>query len=395
MTLQMHRPVADIAIQDSIASIAPHEWNRLCGDDPFIRHEFLNALHETGCASADTGWAPCYVILREHGALAGAMPLYRKSHSYGEYVFDWAWADAYHRHGLRYYPKLISAVPFTPVNGRRVLANTAERRRALLLAALELARDSRASSLHSLFPIAHDAAEMREHGLMMRCGVQFHWRNQGYPDFAAFLATFNHAKRKKIRQERRYVREAGIEFRWFTGSEITDALWIFFNRCYRTTYQLHHSTPYLNLDFFRAIGRTMSENIVLVVALRGQRPIASSLNIHNGTKLCGRYWGTIEYHPALHFETCYYQVIEFCIAHGIARFEGGAQGKHKIARGLLPVETRSTHWLAHPQFSAAIGEFLEREADDMSNYVDELGEHSPYKRVMPDPETHSDTYTPG
>lgn len=372
-------PVVEVC--DSIAAIPAHEWNRLAGDDPFLRHEFLNTLHETGCASADAGWAPSYLILREQDALAGAMPLYLKTHSYGEYVFDWAWADAYHRHGLRYYPKLLNAVPFTPVGGKRLLANTAGQRRLLLAAALELARVSGASSLHCLFPPAAEGAEMRDFGLMLRHGVQFHWQNQAYADFDGFLATLNHDKRKKIRQERRRVRDAGISFEWFTGSVITDAQWVFFNRCYRETYRQHRSTPYLSLDFFRAIGRLMPENIVLIIASRERRPIAASLNIYNGQRLCGRYWGALEYHPALHFETCYYQVIEFCIANGIICFEGGAQGEHKIARGLLPVETRSAHWLAQPQFAAAIEDFLKREQRGMSIYLDELSERSPFKQA--------------
>ena len=368
-----------VEVRDSIAAIPARDWNRLAGDDPFLRHEFLHALHETGCAGADTGWAPCYLTLHEQGALAGAMPLYLKTHSYGEYVFDWAWADAYHRHGLSYYPKLLNAVPFTPVAGRRLLANTGERRRLLLGAALELARESRASSLHCLFPPPGEAAEMQECGLLLRRGVQFHWRNRDYADFDAFLATLNHDKRKKIRQERKRVRDAGISFEWFAGGAITDALWVFFNRCYRETYRQHHSTPYLSLDFFSAIGRAMPENILLIVAAREGQPVAASLNIHNGQRLCGRYWGALEHHPALHFETCYYQVIDFCIARGIASFEGGAQGEHKIARGLLPVETHSAHWLAQPQFAAAIGDFLQRETRGISAYVDELGDHSPFK----------------
>ncbi len=372
-----------VEVRDSIAAIPAGDWNRLAGADPFLRHEFLNALHETGCASADTGWSPCYLVLREQGALAGAMPLYLKTHSYGEFVFDWAWADAYHRHGLDYYPKLLSAVPFTPVTGPRLLAATPERRQLLIAGALELAKETRASSLHSLFPPAEQAAELAACGLLLRHGVQFHWRNDAYADFDDFLASLNHDKRKKIKQERRRVRDAGISFERFAGDAITDGLWVFFNRCYRETYRQHHSTPYLSLDFFRAIGRSMPENIALIVALRGGQPIAASLNIHNGERLCGRYWGALEYHPALHFETCYYQVIEFCIAHRIATFEGGAQGQHKMARGLLPVETSSAHWLAHPQFAAAIEEFLQREKRGVSIHLDELSERTPFKRVRP------------
>jgi len=383
----MKTPGSVIEVRDSLAAIPAHDWNRLAGDDPFLRHEFLHALHESGCAGAATGWTPHFLILREDGRLAGAMPLYLKVHSYGEYVFDWAWADAYRRHGLRYYPKLLNAVPFTPVSGQRLLAAHSGQRRLLLGAALQLAREAGTSSLHCLFPPAAQAAEMRDGGLMLRNGVQFHWRNHGYADFDGFLATLNHDKRKKIRQQRRRVRDAGISCECFAGSAVTDALWGFFNRCYRETYRQHRSTPYLNLDFFRAIGRLMPENILLIVAMRGSQRIAASLNIHNEQRLCGRYWGALEYHPALHFEACYYQVIEFCIAHGIASFEGGAQGEHKIARGLLPVETHSAHWLAHPQFAAAVEDFLQRESRGIAAYVDELGERSPFKSNGSEPAT--------
>jgi predicted N-acyltransferase len=376
----MTAAVPAIEICASIAGVATAEWNALSGDDPFLRHEFLDSLHASGCASAETGWAPQYLLLREDGVLTGAMPLYLKMHSYGEYVFDWAWADAYQRNGLPYYPKLLNAVPFTPVGGRRLLAGTPYRRELLLAAALELARGSGASSLHSLFPPADEAAEMNAAGMMLRHGVQFHWRNAGYSDFEGFLATLNQVKRKKIRQERRRVRDAGIAFEWFDGPAITDEMWIFFNRCYRETYRLHHSTPYLNLEFFRKIGRRMPQNIALLVATRDGKRIAASLNIHNGNRLCGRYWGSLEYHPALHFEACYYQVIEFCIARGISTFEGGAQGEHKIARGLLPVETCSAHWLAHPRFAAAVEEFLARERQNVSQYMGELAERSPYRQ---------------
>lgn len=378
----MKSPPATVEIADSIASIGASDWNRLAGDDPFLSHQFLNALHATDCASAASGWHPCYALLREGGKLAAAMPLYLKSHSYGEYVFDWAWANAYHHNGLDYYPKLLNAVPFTPVTGRRLLADTLERRRLLLDAAFRLLRETRASSLHCLFPTPEQAGEMRVADMLLRHGVQFHWRNRDYPDFDAFLATMNHAKRKKIRQERRYVRDAGITFEWLDGNAISERQWQFFYRCYCGTYRRHGSTPYLNLDFFQTIGRDMPANILLVVALRDGQPIAASFNIHNGKRLCGRYWGTLEYHPSLHFETCYYQVIEFCIARGIEIFEGGAQGEHKVARGLLPVQTWSAHWLDHPQFAAAVEQFLEREKDGITEYVDELNEHSPFRSKL-------------
>jgi predicted N-acyltransferase len=261
------------------------------------------------------------------------------------------------------------------------MTDTPARRKLLIDAALQLARETGVSSLHCLYPTPEHAGLMREQGLMLRHGVQFHWRNDNYPDFDAFLATFNHEKRKKIKQERRRVREAGIDFEWHVGGAITDALWVFFNRCYRETYRQHHSTPYLNLEFFRSIGRSMPDNLALIVARREGRPIAASLNVYNKQRLCGRYWGALEYHPSLHFETCYYQVIAFCIANGIPVFEGGAQGEHKIARGLLPVQTHSAHWLAHPQFAAAIEEFLQRETRGVAIYLDELNERTPFKHA--------------
>jgi len=309
------------------------------------------------------------------------MPLYAKMHSYGEYVFDWSWADAYHRHGLDYYPKLVCAVPFTPVTGRRVLAGDAAAREQLAAAALELARELDVSSLHCLFPVGEDAEALAAQGMMIRHGVQFHWSNAGYESFDAFLAGMNHDKRKKVRQERRKVRDAGITFEWREGRDITERDWAFFYRCYSRTYREHHSTPYLSLEFFQRIGRTMPENLLLVIAYRNGRPIAASFNVHDGARLYGRYWGAIEHHPVLHFETCYYQVIEYCIARGIRAFEGGAQGEHKMARGLMPVETHSAHWIARREFSAAIESFLTRESRGIAHYMDELKEHRPFRTV--------------
>lgn len=370
-----------IEVVSTLASVEPADWNRLAADHPFLRHEFLSALHETGCATAATGWAPQYLLLREDGRLAGAFPLYLKTHSYGEYVFDWAWADAYRRHGRNYYPKLLSAVPFTPVTGHRLLADTPAQQAELLDAAMELARKLRVSSMHILFPFAGEAAFLAERGLMLRNGVQFHWTNHGYRNFDEFLAVLNHDKRKKIRQERRKVREADISFTWLEGTEIAEADWQFFIRCYQHTYAEHRSSPYLNLEFFTRIGQSMPENLVLIVARRGGRPIAASFNVRNRERLFGRYWGALEHHPALHFEACYYQVIEYCIARGLAVFEGGAQGEHKMSRGLMPVETFSAHWLADPAFAAAVEEFLGRETRGIGHYLDELGEHSPFRHT--------------
>lgn len=368
-----------LSIADSLSSISVSSWNRLAGDDPFLRHEFFAALHDCGCASEETGWAPRFITLCKDNVLAGALPLYLKSHSYGEYVFDWAWADAYHRHGIAYYPKLVCAIPFTPATGQRVLAQSEGDRVLLLKAALKLARELNVSSLHCLLPDEKQAREMEHEGLMLRTGVQFHWRNPGYRGFDDFLASLSRDKRKKIRQERRKVREYGIRFLCLAGSEVSEAEWAFFHRCYVKTYRLHRSTPYLNLEFFCRLGASMPENILLVLARRGDYPIAAALNLHNHETLYGRYWGTLEYHPGLHFETCYYQAIEYCIEHAIAVMEGGAQGEHKLARGFMPRLTWSAHWLAHPEFARAVENFLGRESRGIARYIDELAEHSPYR----------------
>ena len=377
-----------VEIVSSLADVDPRQWNQLAGGNPFLRHEFLHALHESGCASEQTGWAPRYLAAFDDSdakRLTGAMPLYVKSHSRGEYVFDWAWADAYQRHGLEYYPKLLSAIPFTPVTGPRILAESDAVAESLAAHVLDVARDSNASSLHCLFPITNQATLLAGKGMMLRHGVQFHWVNpgDGVTDFDQYLALMNHTKRKKIKQERRRVREAGITFRWLEGSAITEDDWAFFTRCYTRTYREHHNTPYLNLDFFQRIGRSMPENLLLIVAEREGHAIAASFNVHNGSHLYGRYWGALEHHPMLHFETCYYQVIEYCIARGIAVFEGGAQGEHKMARGLMPVQTVSAHWLAQPQFSTAVETFLAREKKGVEHYLDELREHTPFSAAHP------------
>jgi len=353
--------------------------------NPFLRYAFLHALHETGCAARETGWEPAYLTLWRGKHLAGAVPLYRKTQSYGEYVFDWAWADAYQRNGLAYYPKLLSAIPFTPVTGPRLLAIDSEARSALIAALLNHAKASGLSSLHVLYPEDDEADALHAAGMMLRHGVQFHWENPGYADFEAFLETLERKKRKNIRAERRKVAEAGIRLRQVRGADVTEADWRFFARCYAHTYRAHHSSPYLNLEFFRRIGRDMPENILLIIAERpaaaseGMTPIASSLVIHTASTLYGRYWGEVEHVPCLHFECAYYQPLEFCISNGLRYFEGGAQGEHKMARGFLPVRTRSAHWLAHPAFADAVQNFLERESAGIGAYMDELHEHDPFK----------------
>ena len=371
-----------IRVVESLAGVPVAAWNALTSGDPFVSHEFLSALIDTGCAVARKGWQPQILLLEKDDGpagreLRGAMPLFLKSHSYGEYVFDWAWADAYARHGLEYYPKLLSAVPFTPVTGPRLLAADTLGRKLLLAAAREMAKD--VSSLHILFPPDEDAELMRKAGLMMRRTVQFHWENAGYADFDDFLSRMNAHRRKVIRQERRRVRDAGVTFRRLSGAAIERSHWEFFERCYRRTYAEHRSSPYLNLEFFLRIGETLKENCLMILAERSGRPIAATLSIVSNGKIYGRYWGALEHIPLLHFECCYYQAIEHAIEQRLARFEGGAQGEHKLFRGLMPVETHSAHWLAHPQFARAIEDYLARERAGIARYVDELNEHSPFR----------------
>ncbi len=372
----MREPLTLRVVAD-LGEVPAGEWNALADGNPLLRHEFFSALHETGCASERTGWAPRFITLWESGRLRGALPLYLKSHSYGEYVFDWAWADAYERSGLTYYPKLLSAVPFSPVSGARLLAADRAARDRLVAAALELARG--VSSLHVLFPPESEALELEHAGLMLRRGVQFHWTNADYASFDDFLATLTHDKRKKIRQERRRVREAGVSLVRKTGREITREDWKFFVRCYTLTYRAHHSTPYLNLAFFTRLGEALPDHVLLVLAVRDGRPIAAALDIFCDAALYGRYWGAVEHVPCLHFEACYYQGLEFCIERGIRAFEGGAQGEHKLARGFLPTPTWSAHWLRHPQFADAVEKFLARESKGVERYLDELAEHSPFR----------------
>lgn len=371
-------------IISSLSEIGQGAWDALAAAqgarNPFLSFAFLDALHESGAASAKTGWIPQFLTLWTDGQLKAALPLYAKSHSYGEYVFDWAWADAYQRHGLDYYPKLLSAIPFTPVSGQRLLAYDADAKNALLRALLALQEQSGVSSAHILFPCAEDADLLQGVGFFLRTGVQFHWQNPGYQNFDDFLDTLEQKKRKNIRAERRKVKDAGIVFRHVPGHAATDSDWSFFKRCYDHTYRSHYSTPYLNQEFFLRIGATMPQNVLLVIAERNGKPIASSLLIHDSTTLYGRYWGAVEYHPCLHFETAYYQPLEFCIRHGIAGFEGGAQGEHKMARGFLPQKTWSAHWLRNPGFAEAVEHYLAQESGSISLYVDELNEHSPFKK---------------
>ncbi|WP_426106739.1 GNAT family N-acetyltransferase [Massilia sp. TSP1-1-2] len=370
-------------IVSTLSDIGQPAWDALAAKqdkaNPFLSFAFLHALHESGSASVESGWQPQFLTLYDGDQLAAAMPLYVKTHSYGEYVFDWAWADAYHRNGVEYYPKLLSAIPFTPVTGPRLLAVDERARAALIEVLCATQRSSDVSSTHILYPPEEQVQQLADAGFMLRSGVQFHWLNAGYRDFEEFLGTLEKKKRKNIRAERRKVQEAGITMRRVRGIDATDAHWRLFNRCYQHTYKAHRSTPYLNLDFFQRIGSTMPENILLVFAEREGKAVAASLVIHSADTLFGRYWGELEHVPCLHFETAYYQPLEFCIEQKIAVFEGGAQGEHKMARGFLPTKTWSAHWLAHPAFADAIERFLAREKGGIDEYIDELNDRNPFK----------------
>ncbi|MFS2137909.1 GNAT family N-acetyltransferase [Duganella sp. Dugasp56] len=370
---------AEFTIIDSLVGVDPAQWQALAGDNPTLSYAFLHALHETNCASPHTGWTPRYLVLHRDGALRAAMPLYLKDHSRGEYVFDHAWADAFHRNGIDYYPKLLSAVPFTPVTGSRLLAHTQEDRQLLARAALQVARQLDTSSLHILFPDEQDRQALAEAGFMLREGVQFHWENAGYADFDAFLSSMKMEKRKKLKQDRRRVLDAGIAFEHLAGGQITDEALRFFYSCYVSTYEAHYSKPYLSLKFFQRILREQPDSLMIVLAKRGGQPVAAALNLVGGNIMYGRYWGTQEFVSGLHFETCYVQSIEYCIRHGIARFEGGAQGVHKMSRGLVPTPTWSAHWVADRRFADAIADFLAQETAAMDDYIDELAEHVPFK----------------
>ena len=452
-----------IRVNDSPLGINALAWNGLLAAqsldgvlNPFMRHEYLAALHASGSAAPKTGWTPRFLTLWDGETLAGACALYLKAHSYGEYVFDWAWANAYQQHGLDYYPKALVAAPFTPVPGARLLARNATERALLIKTVVAWCESEKLSSLHLLFANELDVAACSDAGLMLRHTVQFHWSNRAptlpasrgalppegaaalavrqsrprgpglqgnvesvlasapavelpgspsqFKDFDEFLTTLSQEKRKKIRQERRKVKEAGVTFRWSLGTDISPADWDFFYRCYERTYLEHGNAPYLSRDFFRRMERTMPENWLLFVAEHSGQPIATSLIAVSAHADCangqfddknqpeqvmdqpapnlvayGRYWGALARVDCLHFEACYYQPLEWCIAHGFHRFEGGAQGEHKMARALLPVKTTSAHWLAHPSFADAIERFLEREGAGIDNYMDELEQRSPFK----------------
>ena len=372
-----------VTVNDAIKDIVAADWDSLVGGDyPFLRHSFLQAAEQSGSASPETGWIPRHLTLHENGELRAAMPLYEKSHSWGEFVFDWAWAQAYERAGLSYYPKLVSAVPFTPAPSPRLLLKDPaddEAASTLLQAAISLATDSDCSSLHVLFPIAADLRKMQNSGMKFRKDCQFHWHNQDYGDFDEFLLTFSAPKRKKVRQDRRRVVDAGITFRRMHGRDLDEAAWRLVYRLISITFMRRGSMPYFDLGFFTSIGASLPDNILVVFAEQNGKEIAAAVFYESSRVLYGRYWGSDGYYDALHFETCYYQGIEYCIETGKHVFEPGTQGEHKIARGFTPVETYSAHWLRQPEFFAAIGDYVDEESRHVERYMQAVDEHSPYR----------------
>jgi predicted N-acyltransferase len=378
-----------LRVDDDPDAIDGSAWDALLAAQPqptpFLRHAYLAALHRSGSAVAQTGWAPRLLTLWRGGSLRAGAALYLKSHSWGEYVFDWAWADAYRRHGLSYYPKLLGAVPFTPVPGTRLLACDEADRQALARAVRAFAQDASLSSAQLLFVDDSDLTVLRDQGWLLREGVQFHWQRdpvQPSDSFEEFLGRLQRHKRKNILQERRRVAEAGITFTVHEGGAIDTPLWDFFHRCYERTYAEHHSTPYLTRSFFTEVARALPGHWLMFVAWREGVPLASSLIAIDPQQRVayGRYWGCVEHVPCLHFEACYYQPLAWCIERGWERFEGGAQGEHKMARGLLPVRTWSAHWLADERFAGAVADFLAREGGAVDAYLDELGERNPFRR---------------
>jgi predicted N-acyltransferase len=369
----------------SLGQIPALQWNNVAGTDyPFLRHEFLHGLEITGCTTADTGWQPCHLLLRQHDELAAVMPLYLKSHSYGEYVFDWSWADAWRQSGLAYYPKLVTAIPFTPATGPRLCAAPTFDRQQCLVATVsavqQLATKRRISSWHLLFPERDVSDALLSAGMHRRAATQFHWFNEGYTCFEDFLSTFNSRKRKALLRERRRVAEQCLQLQTLQGAEIGPQQWQQFYRFYQLTYAKRSGHGgYLSRDFFLKTAAGMGEQVIMVLAHLDGHAVAGALYFRSSDTLFGRYWGCEREFDCLHFEACYYQGIEYCIANGLARFDPGAQGEHKIQRGFRPITTFSNHWLADPRLSAAVGDFTRREEKHNESYRQSASELLPFK----------------
>ncbi len=383
----------EMRLIQSMTDLPAQDWDACANPDPerfnpFLAHDFLRALEESGSASADEGWAPCHLVHDSGGTVEGVMPLYLKGHSYGEYVFDHGWANAYSRAGGRYYPKLQCAVPFTPATGPRLLARPgpgqSEARKALVAGAIAAAKKLQVSSLHITFPHKEDWDLMGEMNLLQRTDQQFHWENRDYDSFDGFLADLASRKRKNLRKEREAALESGIEIEWVTGADLTEAHWDAFFQFYVDTGARKWGQPYLTRSFFSLVSEAMAEHILLIMCKREGRYIAGALNFIGGETLFGRHWGCIEDHRFLHFEACYYQAIDFAIDRGLKRVEAGAQGSHKIARGYVPAPTYSAHWIADPGFRDAVARYLEAERDAVAEDMEALQEYSPFRKTGPD-----------
>jgi uncharacterized protein len=378
-----------LSTHEAIDQIAASDWNRLVdADTPFLRHEFLSAMERHGCVGEALGWIPRHLALRDpSGTLVAAAPCYLKFNSYGEFVFDWSWAAAYRRNGLDYYPKLVVGSPYTPATGPRLLTAAGPRRdeyaRALAEGAVRVAEGSGVSSLHWLFTTATETDLLAAQGLLRRRGCQFQWTNHGYGTFDDLLTAFTAEKRKKIKRERRRVWESGLRLQRLRGDQVGEAEWAAFHRLYCDTFQRHGGLATLTLPFFQEIATTMGPNLLLILAEQGQTIVAAAFGLLGERSLFGRHWGASADFHSLHFEACYYQGLEYCIAAGLSHFEPGAQGEHKVSRGFLPTPTWSAHWIANPGFRAGIRRFLREEERAMNDYHEEMYSHSPYNSQAP------------
>lgn len=361
-------------------------WNDLTGVAyPFLRHEFLLALEQSNSVCEQTGWEPSHLLVMDNDELIALMPLYLKQHSWGEYVFDHQWAEAYQQHGLVYYPKWLTAVPLTPCPGARIVIKATLDQLAvthtLLTFIKQLSEQHGISSWHCLFPIEQQIEQLRSLGLSIREGVQFQWFNRGYRDFNEFLETVSASKRKMIKRERRRVSEQGVSLLRIAGSDVSDAQWQVFFQFYTMTYLKRGSKPYLNLAFFQQIAATMAEQLLLILAVKDDRYVGAALSFVGADTLYGRYWGCYEEYNSLHFEACYYQGLDYCIEHGLQRFDSGAQGEHKISRGFEPVTTYSAHWLKDAEFAKAVAHFVTREKKNVQLYKQDAASYLPFKQL--------------
>ena len=377
-------PAYTVTTIGRMADVPASQWDAVAGEGyPFTRHAFLDALEHNGCVGEQVGWIPSHILVHSGARLVGATPAYVKLHSQGEYVFDWSWAEAYSRHGLEYYPKFISAIPFTPSAGPRLLVHPAARsdevKRALAAAAVEVTKAVRASSFHWLFPRESDAAALEQSGLLMRSGCQFHWTNRGYRDFRDYLDAMTAKRRKEIRRERRDAAAAPVAIEIHDGHTATEAHWHAYHALYSSTYDRKWGYPALTPSFFTSVAESLPDQTLVVLAKRGERYVAGAHCFVGSDTLFGRNWGCTEHYRGLHFEICYYRLIEHCIRHGLSRFDAGAQGEHKLLRGFLPVETHSGHWIREPRFREAIGRFLSDERAGLHRYRAAMERHSPYR----------------